>query len=233
MQLFFAEAANSGTLVVIEGAELLLHAAAVGGGAGAGAAAGAGGGGALSGGTSGRAGDSLSLLLHHLSRFPGTALLVATMPCLPLREGQLPALLAQRLHATILMPAPTAKERKQLWRRLLPHRAPVAKSCDYDAVTARLASRYKDMVGATIKAVLFQAAAKAASRMRDHMTAKEGGGTKQRVIGPEHEHKHEGENKDGHDHAITAHDLEEACDEEETMRKAMGQVSSESSVMYN
>jgi hypothetical protein len=93
---FFSEAHTAGALVVIEGVEELFFSLL--------APRGNGGGGNL--GAIRSEHSKLNMLLEAVARFPGTAILHATVPKLPLPQGQLPAVLAHRLHSVVMFPAP-------------------------------------------------------------------------------------------------------------------------------
>lgn len=95
----------------------------------------------------------MGILLHYMETFPGVVVVITNV-----RE-QIDTAFFRRFKFVIDFPRPTAVERKQLWKLLIPVEAPIAADVDYD-----LLSRKYDMAGGNIKSAVFRAASRAALR---------------------------------------------------------------------
>ncbi|MEJ7598103.1 MAG: ATP-binding protein [Kofleriaceae bacterium] len=90
----------------------------------------------------------VNFLLQRIETFSGVAVLTTNM------DGSLDPAFRRRLAAHIRFPHPDRQERAELWRRLLPSAAPVARDLDFE----RLASDFPAFAGAQIRNALTTAA---------------------------------------------------------------------------
>lgn len=95
-----------------------------------------------------------SILLHHIERFPGIAILTTNL------IGNIDEAFFRRFRFTVEFKLPTAAQREVLWKTHLPPRAPLAPSVDFK----ELANKYQ-FSGGVIKNCCFKAAATAALRI--------------------------------------------------------------------
>jgi hypothetical protein len=102
--------------------------------------------------------EACRLLLHHISRYSGIAILMVTLPSSRPGELLLPQKVAQFVKFRVAFPEPNVACRLKLWQSLLPARTPRA-AIDFQMLAERF-----ELVGSRIRNCLFQAAGWAALR---------------------------------------------------------------------
>jgi SpoVK/Ycf46/Vps4 family AAA+-type ATPase len=89
----------------------------------------------------------VAYLLQRLERYDGLAIMATNL----LRN--IDAAFLRRIHVIVEFPVPEAPERRRIWRRCLPPRAPVADDLDLDTFADRV-----EMVGGAIRNAVATAA---------------------------------------------------------------------------
>lgn len=104
---------------------------------------------------------TINTLLSSLEKFTGVAIFTTN------RLGKMDAAFERRLSAKVEFSFPTATERVQIWKRLIPEKAPIAKDVDF----AKLAEF--PIAGGNIKNAVLNAARSAAYEKRTEITEKD------------------------------------------------------------
>ncbi|KAG2387979.1 hypothetical protein C9374_000829 [Naegleria lovaniensis] len=101
---------------------------------------------------------SVRIILNHLEHFDGTVIMIASS------LSSLDSSLIRRFKFVLEFSNPSANERKQLWRNLIPQRVPKSISeTDYD----ELSERYSEFSGSNIENCIFRACSRAVMESKD------------------------------------------------------------------
>ncbi|GLJ32583.1 hypothetical protein SUGI_0655660 [Cryptomeria japonica] len=104
---------------------------------------------------------AIGLLLHELERFPGICILVANF----IQESAIHRLdpeLRRRLKFIVEFKMPDQAVRTQMWKKMIPNKAPVATDIDFEELGRRF-----EFASGTINAAIIRAAAEAALRYKE------------------------------------------------------------------